>query len=71
MCGYCSGGATSAHIEADILNGSPPDDALTCPEGWRAICRHKSGVDNDTWTEICRQRGYNLGGWHGYKGWTG
>jgi hypothetical protein len=57
---YCN--RSDADILDDIIRGNIPDDALASDCCWKRICqvrgRHFNKVDPDTWSEICRERGY-------------
>ena len=59
MC-YCS--LPDDHILADIQSARIPDTALVNSCCWSRVCqvrgRNFSVVENDTWVEICTQRGY-------------
>jgi hypothetical protein len=57
---YCS--APDNDILEDLKTGSVPDEALVNSCCWKNICRVRGRffgqVPDDTWTEICRRRGY-------------
>ncbi len=59
MC-YC--GEPDNTILADILRCAVPEDALVNDCCWRRVCqvrgRNDADIDPETWSELCRIRGY-------------
>lgn len=59
MC-YCDN--SDVEILNDLKRGSIPDEALVNSCCWRRICqvrgRYFEEVDDETWRDICRERGY-------------
>jgi len=59
MC-YCE--TSEAEILNDIKRDAIPDGALVNSCCWRRICqvrgRHFNKIDPETWSDICRKRGY-------------
>jgi hypothetical protein len=59
MC-YCE--TRDTEILNDIRHEPIPEDALVNGCCWRRICQVRgrpfNKIDADTWTEVCRKRGY-------------
>ena len=57
---YCN--LADEEILDDLKDGSVPDEALVFSCCWKNICRVRGlsfgQVPDETWTEICRRRGY-------------
>ena len=60
MCTYCK--ESESTILNDIDNMSIPSDALVEACSWKYICKvrgkYLSRINPETWSEICRKRGY-------------
>jgi hypothetical protein len=58
--GYCRRSESS--ILSDIKRGGIPSEALVNSCCWKRICQvrglHFNEIDDETWRDICRQRGY-------------
>jgi hypothetical protein len=64
MLGGCYCSVPDHDILHDLKAGSVPDKALVYSCCWENICRVRAiffgQVPDQTWTEICRRRGYIL-----------
>ncbi len=61
MC-YCQ--THEDEILDDMIEDCVPDDALVRSCCWKRICQVRGlnyhAIDPETWTELCRRRGYLL-----------
>jgi hypothetical protein len=53
---------SESSILSDIKRGGIPSEALVNSCCWKRICQvrglHFNEIDDETWRDICRQRGY-------------
>ena len=71
MCDYCNNNESLVLSNIESIN--MPNDALIEACSWRRICQVRgknfSQVDPNTWSDICRKRGYLLYSRFNYRGY--